>query len=180
MVTIVNVVGTGNLKVELDIVAVQADLDVPFTEYNPSNYHGLYIRLEEKGPLITLFRSGKYNISGCSAIEELDETNDGFLKSLADLKIVESSVDSAFSVQNVVCIGDLHQQVDLNTLVVTLGLEVTEYEPEQFPGLVYRTKEIPAVMLVFSSGKTIITGTPDVEIAEQAFEHLRSEVSDIY
>jgi len=51
--------------VELDLEAVEDDLSTPFLEYDPSNYHGLYVRLEEGGPLITVYRSGKYIISGC-------------------------------------------------------------------------------------------------------------------
>lgn len=44
---------SGSLNVELDVGQLGADLDVPYTEYDPANYHGLYVRLEEDGPLIT-------------------------------------------------------------------------------------------------------------------------------
>lgn len=179
MVEIANVVGTGGLGVELDIDAVQADLDVPFTEYNPKNYHGLYVRLEESGPLITLYRSGKYNISGCASVEELEETNNEFLKVLGSLEIVSPSADTGFAVQNVVIIGEVHHKVDLNTLAIGFGLENTEYEPEQFPGLVYRPHDLPVVFLVFSSGKVVITGTSDAALAEKSFERLKSRISEV-
>jgi len=81
-VEIANIVGSGDLGVELDLEAVEDDLSTPFLEYDPSNYHGLYVRLEEGGPLITVYRSGKYIISGCPGEKELRETNDGFLKLL--------------------------------------------------------------------------------------------------
>ena len=48
MVTIVNAVGSGDLGVELDLQNLGTDLSVPSTEYDPSNYHGLYVRLEEE------------------------------------------------------------------------------------------------------------------------------------
>jgi transcription initiation factor TFIID TATA-box-binding protein len=67
MIEITNVVGSGDLGVEIDIAEVEDDLPVPYTEYNPKNYHGLYVRLVEDGPLITLYRSGKYIISGSSS-----------------------------------------------------------------------------------------------------------------
>lgn len=179
MVAIANVVGTGDLGVELDVAAVEQDLDMAFTEYDPSNYHGLYVRLVEDGPLITVFRSGKYIISGCSSFDELHDANLDFLQRLAALDIVGSSVETDFSVKNVVCTDELQDAVDLNTLSIGLGLESVEYEPEQFPGLIYRPSEFPAVLLVFANGKVVITGSPDIDTAEDTFAHLQRQVNTL-
>jgi transcription initiation factor TFIID TATA-box-binding protein len=59
MVEIANAVGSGDAGIELDIAVVGDDLPVTYTEYDPDNYHGPYVRLVEDGPLITLCRSGK-------------------------------------------------------------------------------------------------------------------------
>jgi len=179
MVTIVNVVGSGDLGVELELQTLGDDLDVPFTEYNPSNYHGLYVRLVEDGPLITVYRSGKYIISGCSSFQEVETTNEGFLTQIASLGIYNSSPDLGVTVQNVVCTEQLSSAIDLNTLSIGLGLETVEYEPEQFPGLVYRPPEIGAVILVFANGKVVITGASDVTIAEDAFAQLQSRIQSL-
>lgn len=64
MVAIANVVGSGSLGFELDVEQLGANLDVPYTGYDPQNYHALYVRLEEDRPLITVYRSRKYIISG--------------------------------------------------------------------------------------------------------------------
>jgi len=66
--------------------------------------------------------------------------------------------------------------VNLNTLAIGLGLEAVEYEPEQFPGLIYRPEAFPAVLLVFANGKVVITGAADVETAEETFSHLQTQV----
>lgn len=179
MVEIVNVVGSGDVGVELDIAEVEADLAVPYTEYDLENYHGLYVRLVEDGPLITLYRSGKYIISGCSRFEELHETNREFLQTLSELGIIDASLDTEFTVQNVVCTGELQRSVNLNALSIGLGLEAVEYEPEQFPGLIYRPPDFPAVLLVFANGNVVITGAADVETAEGAFSHLQNQVEDL-
>lgn len=176
MISIANAVGSGDLGVELDVAEVESDLDLPYTEYDPSNYHGLYLRLVEGGPLITVYRSGKYIISGCSTFNQLYETNDAFLTTLSELNIVEAETETGFTVQNVVCTAQLDGPVDLNTLSIALGLESVEYEPEQFPGLIYRPADHPAVLLVFANGKTVITGASDVDTAEDAFKHLQEEV----
>lgn len=179
MVEIANAVGSGDVGVELDIAEVEADLPVPYTEYDPENYHGLYVRLVEEGPLITLYRSGKYIISGCSSFEELHRTNREFLQTLAELDIIDLSHDTGFTIQNVVCTGELQQSVNLNTLSISLGLEAVEYEPEQFPGLIYRPTNFPAVLLVFANGNVVITGAVDVETAEEAFEYLQTQITDL-
>jgi transcription initiation factor TFIID TATA-box-binding protein len=64
-------------------------------------------------------------------------------------------------------------------LAVHLGLENIEYEPEQFPGLIYRPSEIDTVNLIFSSGKTIISGTVQDEVAERSAEYLRKQLSTL-
>ncbi|OYR84417.1 TATA-box-binding protein C [Halorubrum ezzemoulense] len=175
-IEIANVVGSGDLGVELDVEAGEADLSTPYSEYDPSNYHGLYVRLKEDGPLITIYRSGKYIISGCSSKELLHETNEAFQRLLADLDVIEENAQIGFTIQNVVCTAMLDEPVSLNALTIGLGLEVTEYEPEQFPGLVYRPAEIGAVLLVFANGKMVITGAKNVETAESAYKHLQSKV----
>lgn len=58
------------------------------------------------------------------------------------------------------------QSLNLNALAIGLGLEVTEYEPEQFPGLVYRPAEAANVVLLFTSGRVVITGSPNLDAAE--------------
>lgn len=177
-IDIANAVGSGDLNTEIALDAVEVDLTTPFVEYDPSNYHGLYLRLEEKGPLITVYRSGKYIVSGCSSFEELHRTNDSFVDEFSKLGIAEDEQNTGFSVQNVVCTGNLETDVQLNTLSINLGLESIEYEPEQFPGLIYRPSDFDAVLLIFATGKVVITGAKDLETAELAFLHLQSKVQD--
>lgn len=60
-------------------------------------------------------------------------------------------------VENIVVNGSIETEVELAEVAVALGMAKTEYEPEQFPGLVYRTAALAAVLL-FRSGAFIITG----------------------
>jgi len=61
----------------------------------------------------------------------------------------------------------------LSALAIGLGMEVTEYEPEQFPGLVYRPRDHECVLLVFATGKVVITGAQGVTEADAAFSAFR-------
>jgi transcription initiation factor TFIID TATA-box-binding protein len=60
-----------------------------------------------------------------------------------------------------------------------LGLEVTEYEPEQFPGLIYCPSEAENVVVLFANGRIVITGSPNLDLAEQTFVLVRNKIEDI-
>jgi len=93
--------------------------------------------------------------------------------------MVPTPVDEWFRIQNVVCTAELGKSLNLNALAIGLGLEKTEYEPEQFPGLIYRSADFDSVVLLFASGRIVITGSPDLDSAERTFRMLSEEVTDI-
>ncbi|MDO8728240.1 MAG: TATA-box-binding protein, partial [Candidatus Methanoperedens sp.] len=74
---------------------------------------------------------------------------------------------------------DLKRVLNLNAVAIGLGLENVEYEPEQFPGLVYRMSTPKVVLLVFGSGKLVITGGKKPEDAEAAVEKIVTELDGI-
>ena len=66
-----------------------------------------------------------------------------------------------------VCSYNPGKYININKLSVTLNLENTEYGPEQFPGLVYRIKDPKIVVLIFSSGKIILTGAGTLKMSRR-------------
>ncbi len=102
-----------------------------------------------------------------------------FLQFLFDMDVTDNAADEWFSVQNYVCTEDLCQTVNLNSLAIGLGLERTEYEPEQFPGLIYRPERYDGVVLLFAPGRVVITGCRGVETAEEIFTDLKSDLTII-
>ena len=80
------------------------------------------------------------------------------------------------AVTNMVCSYDLGKYINLNKVVITLNLENIEYEPEQFPGLVYRISDPKVVALLFSSGKIILTGGKTMEDVERGVAFLEQNV----
>ena len=99
MVEIVNVVASGFLNVELDLEAVASELD-DVTDYNPDKYPGAYFRLSESVPLITLYRTGKYIITGADSESNASATRSKFLTLLTEEGILDTPDDERFSVQN--------------------------------------------------------------------------------
>lgn len=175
--TIVSIVATGDLGLELDLVNLSEDLkslDLYSYELKQENMSGLFLKIYENGPSITIFRTGSVNIRGAKTFEEISEN-----KSLLKSKFSELGIDTEISgmkVTNIVFTADLHTDINLNELCVKLGFESIEYEPEQFPGLVYRLDS--GVILVFSSGKLVLTGFTQPEDAKQAYSRIREIITD--
>lgn len=178
MVEIVNVVSSGSLGLELDLSTVAGELG-DLAEYDPEKYPGAYVNLSEGSPLITLYRTGKYIITGADSKEEAKATRKEFLSTLVKHGILSNPDDGWFDIQNYVCMADVGKQLNLSALAIGLGLEVTEYEPEQFPGLVYRPPEHNCVLLLFGSGQVVITGATEIEEAERAFSTIVERIHDL-
>lgn len=178
MVEIVNVVASGSLGVELDLDIIAQELP-EVVDYDPNKYPGAYFRFGESQPLITLYRTGKYIVTGADSEVKANTTREDFLRLLESYSILSVPEDEWFRVQNYVCMADVGQSPNLSALAIGLGLEVTEYEPEQFPGLVYRPPEHECVLLVFGSGKVVITGATTTTIAEDAFSDLRNRIDQL-
>ncbi|MFC7213060.1 hypothetical protein ACFQO4_03055 [Saliphagus sp. GCM10025334] len=88
--------------------------------------------------------------------------------------VITNPNDTDFAIQNYVLVADLEQTQNLEALAIGLGLEQTEYEPEQFPGLVYRPSDHDFVLLIFSSGKVVIAGVTDKQEVMNAFSELET------
>ena len=83
------------------------------------------------------------------------------------------------TVQNIVSSADLETTLKLNAIAIGLGLESVEYEPEQFPGLVYRLDSPDVVTLLFGSGKMVITGGNDPENAHEAIKTVATTLDEL-
>ena len=175
-IEIVNCVGAGSLGVELDLEKLDTDLEA--VNYDPEKYPGAYLRLDDD-ILITIYRTGKYIITGAISREGSYEKRRQFLEYLVDNGVLAEATDERFSMVNYVCVGEIPGPVNLNALAIGLGLERTEYEPEQFPGLVYRPSMTEVVTLIFGSGKVVLTGAKSPERAAAAFETLQSTIESL-
>ncbi|MBX0325181.1 TATA-box-binding protein [Halomicroarcula sp. F13] len=176
MVEIVNVVASGALDAELDLERLADDIGEPVARYDPEKYPGMYLRFEEDAPLITVYRTGKFIITGADSEEESYSFRERFLNLFSDMDVIERPENKWFSIQNYVCTAELGQNLNLNALVISLGLEKTEYEPEQFPGLIYRPDNGNCVILVFATGKVVITGSKQTADAECCFADFKNSV----
>jgi transcription initiation factor TFIID TATA-box-binding protein len=175
---VVNIVGSGDIGREIDIRQLQRNLCVLEAEIN-EQMHALLIRFEANKGLIILYRTGKYIIRGGSSRSVFEETNNNFLSKISELGVISDEYAPNESITNIVYSADLGNNVELERLMLQVGMENAEFEPEQFPGLIYRPEDEEVVILIFSTGKVLITGTADEGSAARAYSQLRQQIKQM-
>ena len=128
----------------------------PNTEYNPQTFPGLVLRIKEPKSAVLVFSSGNLVCTGTKSVEQVKKVIQAVIKQLRKIN-VKITGNPKITVQNIVASGEINLKLNLNFLA--LEMENTEYEPEQFPGLVYKLIEPNATFLLFSNGKLVCTGT---------------------
>ena len=171
-----NVVASSDIGQELDLETLSEDLAA--TDYDPDNFPGLVYRMHDPKAAALIFRSGKVVCTGAKSVDDVTTALEYVFDELRELGVdVATSPD--IEIQNIVSSGDLDHTLNLNAIAIGLGLEHIEYEPEQFPGLVYRLDDPDVVALLFGSGKLVITGGKQLDDAEQALTVIENRLTDL-
>jgi transcription initiation factor TFIID TATA-box-binding protein len=166
-IRVVNIVVSASLGHDIPLEKMAATLSN--TEYNPEQFPGLVIRIKEPKTSALIFSSGKIVCTGARSLDKVQESLKKIIKSLEKINVHIKAVPE-FTIQNIVAAGSVG--MDLNLNVLAMRLENTEYEPEQFPGLVYKMPEIKATFLLFSNGKIVCTGTKSEKEVHAALDKL--------
>ena len=145
------------------------------SEYEPEQFPGLIYRLKEPKTATLLFRSGKVVCTGAKSLDDVHKAIRKVAKQIEDAGI-KVNTDPDVEVQNIVASSDLETKINLNAIAISLGLEKVEYEPEQFPGLVYRIDDPKVVVLLFGSGKLVCTGARQPDDVKRAVEKITEEL----
>ena len=175
-IKIQNIVASTKFAEKLDLDVIAQSLED--AEYEPEQFPGLVYRLNNPKTATLLFRSGAANCTGAKTIEDIRTT----IKIISE-KLEKISVNiyknPEMVIQNIVATSDLGGELNLSEVAMALGLENVEYEPEQFPGLVYRFKEPKVAMLLFGSGKIVCAGARKTEDVLLAVNKLSKELSSL-
>jgi len=166
-ITVVNIVVSASLGQDIPLEKMAATLSN--TEYNPEQFTGLVIRIKDPKTSALIFSSGNIVCTGARSLEKVDESIKKIIESLEKIGI-KIKIKPKINVQNIVASGSIGMDLNLNTLA--MKLDNTEYEPEQFPGLVYKLMEAKATFLLFSNGKIVCTGTKSEEMVHKAVDML--------
>ena len=172
-IKVVNIVISTSLKHDVPLEKMAATLSN--TEYNPEQFPGLVIRIKEPKTSALIFSSGKVVCTGARSMEKVEESIRKIIKSLEKIGI-KITIKPEIKIQNIVASAGLGGGINLEKATYSLGK--TMYEPEQFPGLIYRMAEPKVVILLFASGKLVCTGAKHEEDVYQAVNILHQRLED--
>jgi len=162
-----NIVSTVNLgcKLELKKIALHARN----AEYNPKRFAAVIMRIREPRTTALIFSSGKMVCTGAKSEEDSRLAARKYARIIQKLGFQAKFLD--FKVQNMVGSCDVKFPIRLEGLVLTHG-QFSSYEPELFPGLIYRMVKPRIVLLIFVSGKVVLTGAKVRQEIYEAFENI--------
>lgn len=169
-----NIVATVILDQSLDLNLIESR--VPNVSYQPDQFPGLILRLEKPKTTALIFKSGKMVVTGAKSTQQLIDAVKKIIKLLRKygIKIVSKP---RIQIQNIVASGDINAYINLERAAYLL--EDSMYEPEQFPGLIHRMREPRVVLLIFSSGKMVITGAKEESEVETAVRNIAKKLLDL-
>ncbi len=166
-IKVVNIVVSSSLEHDIPLEKMAATLSN--TEYNPEQFPGLVIRIKDPKTSALIFSSGKIVCTGARSMAKVEESIKKIIQSLKKIN-VKITIKPKVNIQNIVASGSVG--MDLNLNILAMKLPNTEYEPEQFPGLVYKLPEAKATFLLFSNGKIVCTGTKSEKEVHEALDKL--------
>ena len=172
-INIENVVASASLDQRIDLNDVVKSFSG--AEYRPEQFPGLVFRLKKPKTATLIFNSGKMVCTGAKSEKEARRAVMKVVKELKKSGIIIIGKPK-LKIQNIVASAGLGGNIDLEK--ATYSLKKTMYEPEQFPGLIYRMAEPKVVILLFASGKLVCTGAKHEEDVYQAVNILHQRLED--
>jgi transcription initiation factor TFIID TATA-box-binding protein len=173
VIDIQNVVSTATLKQKVDLNAVVKSL--PGVEYHPEQFPGLVFRLKRPKTATLIFNSGKMVCTGAKSEKESRRAVIAVVKELRKSGIIIISKPDVECV-NIVASASLGGMIDLEKSAYVLGHVM--YEPEQFPGLIYRMDDPKVVILLFASGNLVCTGAKKEQDVHDAVHKLHANLEE--
>jgi len=176
-VCIQNVVASAAFNQSVDLDAVVKAF--PHVEYRPKVFPGLAFRLKKPKTCTLIFTTGKMV---CTGAKSEREARKAILKVAKELKkggiIIIRKPE--IKIQNIVASGSLGCPVDLEGLCERAHVGGSlMYEPEQFPGAIYRMDNPKVVFLIFSAGKIVCVGAKKEEEIYEGMENLRRRLEEM-
>ncbi|RJS90378.1 TATA box-binding protein [Candidatus Bathyarchaeota archaeon] len=173
VINIENVVASATLDQKIDLSAIMKVFRN--VEYRPKQFPGLVFRLKRPKTATLIFASGKMVCTGSKSEQQARSAVKKVVRELQNNGIIILSKPKIV-IQNIVASANLGGSIDLEEAV--RRMENVMYEPEQFPGLIYRMEDPKVVMLLFASGKLVCTGAKNEQMVREAVEKLHKMLEE--
>jgi transcription initiation factor TFIID TATA-box-binding protein len=160
-----NIVSTVNLGCQLDLKRIA--LQARNAEYNPKRFAAVIMRIRSPRTTALIFSSGKMVCTGAKSEEDSIQAARRYARVIQKLGFPAKFLD--FKIQNMVGSADVSFKIHLEALSLKHATYCS-YEPELFPGLIYRIIQPKIVLLIFNSGKVVLTGAKERREIHEAFK----------
>ncbi len=159
-----------------DISLTQLVSRIEDVEYEPEQFPGVVYRIQNPRAAALIFSSGKIVCTGARSIDLSKEAMHKVVDRIRQTG-VDLPTEFGIKIENIVASSKIDTKLNLEE--IAFSLENAEYEPEQFPGLVYRIREPRVAFLLFSSGKIICTGAHTIDDVHLALRKLKEKLKEI-
>lgn len=170
-----NVVASTDIKKIISLDKLLTILEA--SEYEPEQFPGLVYRLDEPRVATLIFRSGKIICVGARSVQAAKEALKITVGKIKKIGLRMNENDIRVKIENIVVSVVLGRELNLDQLA--FQLEDSEYEPEQFPGLVYRIYEPKVAFLLFSSGRVVCAGAKSLDSVRDAVAKLEKKLKSL-
>jgi len=175
-IVIQNVVATATLNQKFNLLDIlKTFMPTRNVEYRPKRFPGLVFRLKRPKTAILIFSTGKMVCTGAKSAKLARSAVKKVVRELKDKGIIVLR-KPVIIIQNMVASANLKNKIDLETAADLL--DNVMYEPEQFPGLIYRMGDPKTVLLLFTSGKIVCTGGKSKEMVHESVHKLNELLND--
>lgn len=174
LLKISNIIAVANLDDKLDLDLLSSKLDN--TELTPSK-NWLKMRLKPDNKYIAFYASGKFLVTGVKTLKELNKTVERVITELmkSDIQVKLKEI----KISNIVLSDQIELNLSLDEIIGELNPSNSSYEPEQFPGLFYKDSDGISYTL-FSSGKMIVTGLIDIDMAKKNIDKFKELILNLH
>jgi transcription initiation factor TFIID TATA-box-binding protein len=172
-ISVENVVASVTLDQKIDLLTIMKVFRN--VEYRPKQFPGLVFRLKRPKTATLIFGSGKMVCTGAKSEKMARRAVHKVVRELKNNDVIKKG-EPKIVIQNIVASANLHGKIDLETAADIM--DNVMYEPEQFPGLIYRMQAPKVVILLFASGKLVCTGAKHEDMVKEAVDKLHVLLKD--
>ena len=164
--SIQNLVVKSRLPIEEDLDLKLLSNELDNSQYDPDRFPGLFIRYSQPKCVFIIFRNGKLILTGLKSSSNIEIVIKKLILNLGKIKTIKIAKEEIKpELVNIVVTANLFREIDLDAATIKLTNAI--YEPEVFPGLIYKTiTPIKSVFLIFSTGKIVLTGIREEDVIE--------------
>jgi len=151
---------------------------IPNTLYNPEEFEGLSIKYNDLKTAAIILSNGKIICTGAKNMENAEKT---ITRTITKINKTGLSIkeDFVIKIENIVASINLYKDLHLSSIANGLMLQNVTYEPENFPGLIYKPGDSCVEVLLFSSGKVVCVGAKSIDEATKAINEMEEKLSSI-